>query len=400
MGALPNTLLQSPKKPVGRTMKPSKLNRYGRDPQTPSEQMRRQSDYDKETGYAPFFHAFWADLCRLSSGQSCMALIGLLWQKSAGRGMKKGEPRPDWTPSLRVEDLAQICRCDVRTVERELAALDKRGLAEIRRPGKGAVEARLKYRDWEALPDYKSQVMEMVAPDETEADLKDEDEAKPGNQRVTGKKPVRLPAGAISKAFPVSCGVKTFRHKAEGPVDLEFSCVIQAGELLVVSRFPEDWRQKVEKSISRSNGINENAPFPRHGCREEIPANEGSKIPTKEFTNHPRAAELIKLFDPILAKSASRLLSGDSASLKAACEAVADCDHDFLVKFAVQRAATPVRSSLHVPAICKEALASWKASKVFTGAGLPTKEQIDAMCKRDQEALKKARAEASRRYKL
>jgi hypothetical protein len=397
MSALPNPLHESPKKPAGRSARSGKLNVYGRDPRSPAEQMRGQSDYDKQTGYAPFYHAFWADLCRLSSGQSCMALVGLLWDKSAGRGMRKGEARPEWTPSLRVEDLAQICCCDVRTVERELAALDKRGIAEVRRSGKGEVEARLKYRDWEALPNYKSAVVEMPVNDETAPELTGEDEAKPGNQRVTGKKPVRLPAGAISKAFPVSCGVKTFRHKAEGPVDIDFTCVIQAGELLVVSRFPEDWRQKVEKSIGQSNGINENTSFPRYGCREEQ-ANVGRKSAP---VTHPRAAELVKLFDPILAASASRLLSGDSASLLAACEAVADCDHNFLVKFAVQRSERPVKSPLHVKTICAEALQSWKASKVLDAAGLkaPTRAEIEAMCKRDAEALKQAQSEVNRRYK-
>ena len=54
-------------------------------------------------------------------------LLLTLWAKSAGRGVQKGQPRPEWTLALSVEDLAQICRCDVRTVERELAALDKRG---------------------------------------------------------------------------------------------------------------------------------------------------------------------------------------------------------------------------------------------------------------------------------
>jgi hypothetical protein len=284
----------------------------------------------------------------------------------------------------------------VRTVERELAALDKRGLAEIKRPAKGEVQARLKYRDWEALPDYKSAVVEMAPTDEQEtADPEKVDESKPGNQRVTGKKPVRLAAGALSKAFPVSCGVRTFRHKAEGPVDLEFSCVIQAGELLVVSRFPDDWKQKVQNESARSNGINETTSFPRHGCRgesETVPTNAGSAIPTKKTIDHPRAAELVKLFDPILARSGSRLLSGDPESLKAACAAVADCDHDFLVKIAVERAERPVKSPLHIKIICAEALASWKASKVFDGAGLPV------TAGKKQGFADSVKAEARRRF--
>jgi hypothetical protein len=118
--------------------------------------------------------------------------------------------------------------------------------------------------------------------------------------------------------------------------------------------------------------------------------------------NHPRAAELVKLFDPILARSASRLLSGDPDSLTAACLALADCDHDFLVHFAIQRAERPVKSPLHVKTICAEALASWKASKVLDGAGIkktPTRAEIDEMCRRDKEALKQKQAEVNRRYK-
>lgn len=405
MSALPNPLHTQRKQPA-KAARPSKLNQYGRDPQWPSERFRASSDYDTEKGYSPFFHAFLADLPRISSGNSCTLLLLTLWAKSAGRGVQKGQPRPDWTLALSVEDLAQICRCDVRTVERELAALDNRGLAEVKRPAKGEVTARLLYRTWEALPDYKSAVVTMAEPDMDEVDPEAVDETKPGNQRVTGKNPVRLAAGAVSKVFPVSCGVRTFRHKAEGPVDLEFSCVIQAGELLVVSRFPDDWKQKVQIESGRSNGINENTSFPRHGCRGEsevVPANAGSAIPAKKTVDHPRAAELVKLFDPILARSAARLLSGDFDSLTAACVALADCDHDFLVHFAVQRAERPVKSPLHVKTICAEALASWKASKVLDGAGLPkkapTRAEIDEMCRRDKEALKKAQSEVNRRYK-
>jgi hypothetical protein len=378
MSALPNPL-HTQKKAPAIAARPTKLNKYGRDPLSPSEKLRASSDYDTEKGYAPFFHGFLADLPRLTSGNSCTLLILTLLSRSLGRGAKKGEPRPEWTLALSLEDLAQICCCDVRTIQRELSALEARGLAEIKRPVVGKVEARLNYRDWESLPNYKSQVVEMSAPDET-VDPETVDDSKPGNQRVTGRKPVRLAAGAISKAFPVSCGVKTFRHKAEGPVDMEFTCVVQAGELLVVSRFPDDWLEKVKNALSTSNVSNDLTSQERHGCHG--PARESktpdykpeSKTKAIDYT-HPRAAELIKLFDPILAKSASRLLSGDSASLKAACEAVADCDHDFLVKFAVQRAERPVKSPLHVKTICAEALASWKASKVLTGAGLPDETQ-------------------------
>jgi hypothetical protein len=321
-----------------------------------------------------------------------------LWAKSAGRGAKKGDPRPEWTLALSVEDLAQICRCDVRTIERELAALDKRGLAEVKRPGKGEVEARLKYKDWEGLPDYKSQVITMDDPDtDVVVDPEKVDESKPGNQRVTGRKPVRLAAGALSKAFPVSCGVKTFRHKAEGPVDLEFTCVVQAGELLVVSRFPDDWQQKVQNSIPRSNGINEKVAFPRHGCRDEsqeVPANVGTNVGRKSVAvAHPRAAELHRIFDPILAHSGASLLSMDGSRkfCQEACQKIGDCDHDYLARFVSNKG--KIKSVTFVPTICAEALASWEASKVLDGAGLrksshgvASKEEISALIAKERAA--------------
>lgn len=94
---------------------------------------------------------FISDVARLSSGHSCTLLLLALWARSAG-----GSQQHDWTPALAVRDLAQLCRCSTRTIERLIVALCKRGVAEIRRPGKGEIEARLRYRDWKALSNRKS----------------------------------------------------------------------------------------------------------------------------------------------------------------------------------------------------------------------------------------------------
>jgi hypothetical protein len=96
--------------------------------------------------------AFVSDVARLSSGNACTLLLLALWARSSGDNQR----RHDWTRALAVRDLAQICRCHVRTIQRELAALDNRGLLEIRCLARGRIEARLKCGDWEALPDYKS----------------------------------------------------------------------------------------------------------------------------------------------------------------------------------------------------------------------------------------------------
>jgi hypothetical protein len=354
----------------------------------------RVSDYDNPdfAPYAPMPMSFLADIPRLTSGNSCTILIWTIWAKSAGRGAKKGEKRPEWTQSLAVEDLAQICRCDVRTIERELVALEKRGLGEVKRPAKGMVECRLKYRDWESLPDYKSDVVEMPTADDPAPDVEATDETKPGNQRVTGKRPVRLAAGATSKPYEVKVGVKEYQARVEGPVDCEVSAVIQAGRFVTVVRFPDDWREKVLKEKSTSHDFNNLTSPPRHGCREES-ANTGRKSKT---VDHPRAGELIKLFDPLLGKSGAVLLAMDASSLKSACEAIGDCDHDHLVKFAINRASSPIRKPSHVKLICEEALASWNASKVLDGTRL-SKADIDAIAEKERAELAKKRAELRRR---
>jgi hypothetical protein len=105
---------------------------------------------------------------------------------------------------------------------------------------------------------------------------------------------------------------------------------------------------------------------------------------------HARAAELVKLFDPILAGSHAAVLSNDPVSLRAACEAVADCDHDFLVKFVVQRASCPVKSPKHVARICGDALKSWQTG--VSAVGLPGSEP-----KRKKGFTERLKDEAARR---
>ena len=359
----------------------------------PPERLRC-SDYQAANfaPYVPLPFSFLADLPRLSSGASCTNLLLMIWAKSAGRGEAPRNPRrkadfwpdcePGWRPRktlpIPVSEWAELCRCSERQVEREFEGLAKRGLAAVEKPSPGVYVAELLFEKWEALPDYKAEVLEMPAAEEPPVDPETIDESKPGNQRVTGKKPIRVPAGASTKPFPINCGVKTFRAKVEGPVDCEISCVIQAGECLTVLRFPDDWREKAGILADASSGINELDGTFRHPRRKT-----GAEI------DHPRASELVKLFDPLLAKSAARLLSMETEALKAACIAVADCDHDYLVKFAIQRAESPIKKPAHVALICAEALQSWKASKVLHSAGVMTKADIDALVEKERAERKR-----------
>ena len=368
MSALANPLPTQKKSPA-RAARPSKLNRYGRDPQSCRERCRASSDYETEKGYAPFFHAFLADWGRLSSGHVSDMLFMVVLSKSLGRSVKKGEPRPSSTAPLLVADLRELCGCDERSIQRELAGWQSRKVAKVTTEGKGLVSIELLYRTWESLPDYKNVVSIETGEPELEDTAVDEEKAKATRIELT-KTPLACKAGARSKGVKVDCGVKTFHLVNSSVVDLSITAMVQAGDLVITTKVPDEWLQEAAKRASVSNGINHLDSLPRHPCGTP-PANEGRPNPPQKRVEHPRAAELVKLFDPILAKSASRLLSGDTQALLAACEAVADCEHNFLVKFAIQRAERPVKSPLHVKTICAEALSSWKASMVLDRAGLP-----------------------------
>jgi hypothetical protein len=321
--------------------------------------------------------------------------------KGLGRSVRKGEPRPTCTAPLLVSDLAELCGCDERSIQRELAGWQARKVARVTPEGKGVVSIELLYRTWEALPDYKNVVdISTGAAVEDETAVGDE-KAKEHTRIELTKVPLACKAGGRSKGVKVDCGIKTFHLVNPSVVDFEVTAMVQAGDLGITIKVPDEWLQQAAKRAVASNVSNDLDSASRHG-RHSVPENAGAKVERKQApVTHPRAAELASLFDPILAMSASRLLSGDATSLLAACEAVADCDHHFLVKFAVQRAAAPVKSPLHVSKICADALQSWKTSKVLAGAGLkaPTRAEIEEMCRRDKEALQKAQAEVNRRYK-
>jgi hypothetical protein len=369
MSALPNPL--KPQPGSSKPPKAGKLNRYGRDPLSPSEKMR-VSDYEAEKGYSPLFHSFLADIPRLTSGNSCTVLMLSLWAKSAGRGYAKGKTREEWTPELSVTDLAQICRCDERTIERELRALNERGLGEVKREGKGKITARLLYRQWEALPDYQPKVVEMKPPtEEPEAVIEPEPKAA-GYQLLTGKKPLTVRAGALSRAIPLTCGVKTVQFQSPGTVDILFECVIQAGEAVVKASVPDAWLESLQKRLSSPSVSNDLTPGTRHARR-------GNDSNHSDVVIDPKAAELGAVFDPLLKKSQARLLSADSIALAAACAEYHGLNKQDLISFLTlgsdPRAARPISSPKACVAIIKEARLNYERSGSIPDVSQPSGKQ-------------------------
>ena len=365
MSALPNLLPSQQKKTPGRATRPSKLNQYKRDPQSLPERLRESSDYDTEKGYAPFFHAFNADWPRLQNGVTSCLLLNIAICKSLGRSVKKGEQRPAKTLPLAVSDLAVYCRCDERSMQRTLADWHARKIAKVTQEGKGLVSIELLYRGWEALPDYKNVVS--IETGEAEEEETAENEAAKESTRVElTKSPVPCKAGGRSKGVKIDCGVTKFHLVNPSSVDFDIMAVVISGDLGITIKVPNEWIQEAAKRELVSNEINSLDSPPRHG-RPEVPPNGGSRIPpqTGVAVTHPRADELHRIFDPVLAHSGASLLSMDSSrkySLEA-CRRVEDCDHDYLARFVGNRA--KIKSVLAVPDICAEALASWRGSKVM-----------------------------------
>ena len=100
----------------------------------------------------------------------------------------------------------------------------------------------------------------------------------------------------------------------------------------------------------------------RH-ARRAVPTNEG-KVNTGSVAANPRAQEIISLFDPLLQKSGSRLLSPDTVALKSACSEVGNLPHDALVYFVLGpngRGSRPISGPRAIAAIIREARQNWEA---------------------------------------
>jgi hypothetical protein len=244
---------------------------------------------------------------------------------------------------------------------------------------------------------------QVIAIDEAPADEMVDDEAPAAISKdaVVVSKPKRIAPGRASKAAKVNGGVTEFVFQNDSDCAADCSAVLQSGRLVAIFKANAQATGELKAKTQCSPEVTgekgeDKGNAARHTCRG-VPANEGSQVPPKELAAiHPRAVELHRIFDPVLAHSGASLLSMDSSrkySLEA-CRRVEDCDHDYLARFVGNRA--KIKSVLAVPDICAEALASWKASNVLDGAGLkdPIWNEIEAQAQREREALKLAREKA------
>ena len=342
------------KQPVSETRR----DQYGRDPESPAEKLRTQSDLDRDSGYAPLYHAVLADLPRLSSGAVCYAFVLMVNMLSLGRGVDaKSKRRYQSTLPISVADLAELCRANVRDIQRQLADLEERGMIAVKplgKPNERKYVIRLLYREWQKCEDYAVWKRKQVV---SIGDMPDDDEGEGDEDQLPitkyavklTAKPQSVRPGRASRAVKVKVGVREVAFQNDSAVDVAFHAVVQSGRLVVAAQSAVS-----EKGEDKAN-------VARHGCRA-LPTNEGDKNSGEHLT---RTAEKISaLFDPLLQKAGSRLLSPDRHALDAAVREVGPMPHEFLIHFVMtQRASRPISAPKVVQSIVKDARAHWERTE-------------------------------------
>ena len=336
------------------------------------DKLRAETNYNAKriSGHAPFPKAALGECFRLTS-MAGSRVLSLLIVKATGRRVRPTDAFLEVTEPLSTMQIAELCRFDRRTAQREIDDLLARGVIASTMVKKGLYEFQPLFRDWASLPDWKPNVVE-IRPAEVEEPEELEEEEKAKTVTKVTQKPIFVQAGKKSKALPVECGVASIQFSAD--VDAAWSAVVRGGKLLVNL---EQAKQAVSENGQSSEINNLNSVRRQHGRLTEAEAGRTAatgkgETKAKEPANYPRAGELSSLFDPFLLRSCKKTLSGDRQALYAACQAIADTPHAFLVEAVQERAARSISSPRVVAVICKEITHNWRQSKDMPAA-IPTR---------------------------
>jgi hypothetical protein len=372
------------------------------------DKWRTKTNYraKRVTGYAPIAFAMVVEVGRLTTGKATQLLYVIL-TASLGQIVKPDQPFKESASDLRTADLAQLCGCDERTIQRELGDLARRNIIAWDQSKKGWNNVTPLFRSWASLPDYSAGPVPEPDPEPGD-EPPPEDPAAPADavRTVLTVKPVRCVPGKPSKPVKVSCGITSLQFLDD--IASEFSAVVEPGGTLLVSR--RSWRAKdgvrglkqakdldaVPRQGCRGNGENSTGKPGKKGGRGDRTRaqSSGRRSGLADFTPaviHPRADELSALFDPFLLHSCNKSLSGDSVALLAACEAIQDTDPQFLKERVVERAKRRLVVT-HVLPLCREIAHNWKRAKDLPPEKkLPTREERDAMIENEKRELAAAR---------
>ncbi len=363
MGALRQPRLSEPsrKPPAKATASPK--DQYGRDPNSAPERLRALTDYKADTGYAPAYHAWMADIPRLC-GSSAVArdLISIANMLSLGRPRDPKEPRHRATLPLSAAEWAEYCCCDVKQIQRLMVEFPERGIASVKvikeKGGFVKYVVSLLYENWRELEDYKVwDARRRVVPiDKSEETVEEDDSpaeiSKDAVHLTKGR--VTVKPGRAVKAKKITTGVNSYKVQSRNErVAVDYEAVIQSGCFVITLGSEEGESQaKVEKSHSTP-------------MSNASPSNGGSALKRNKGESHPRSSEVVNLFDPLLQKSGSRLLSPDETALQAACGELGSVPHDALVYFVLGpkgRGARPISGPRAVASIIREARRNWELS--------------------------------------
>lgn len=327
------------------------------------QRWRAKTNYEPKrfTGFAPISFAMVAEVGRLTAGKATQLLYVIL-TASLGQIVKKEQPFKELAADLKTCDLAELCACDDRTIQRELTDLKHRKVIGWEQSQKGVNVVTPLFRSWDKLPDYKpAPVLEPAAESDDEPLPDDPAQADKQTTYLT-KSPVYVKAGAKSKRTKVDCGVAWFETEVRGKLDAEYSAVVQDGVLRVIIEGKWDGKS-LKNELLQQKGLDEK---PRQGCRGDSSQTEGKRTKGERGTKgenaavkHPRAEELSSLFDPLIHRWCGKTLSGDSQALLQACIAIGDTPHDVLVKAGVGRGSRTL-TPLHVVAVCREIEHNWR----------------------------------------
>ena len=404
MGALPNLVPKSPRKPVSRALKPNTPDLLV----APRDLAAIEAAFrGAGSAWTPVPITFELDRFRLASGATFWALTGYLIH-FFGRGRLPGVPFP-WEGEIDITEIALLLRCSERQINRELLYMQQRDMAIVARLPGGKAVIRLvvlpewagdkQYPGWSNIPQaYTEWAAAQRQSLDEQADEAAAEEENPADKEKTVVKlsSQKVKRGGQSKRQTVDAFVKSMRVKCqENSVDIQFSGEVVSGEL-VLSVCGEKQQTPRSKNDAKSVESTNYKKYPGRGrpTEKKIPPNEGSKkypqkgeVSVRDFL---RGEELVHLFDPILLKSCHKSLSADHFALQACSEAIRDVPHDVLVKRVIERASRPINSPRACVAICREIEANWQRVKDLPAEKkLPTREEILEMAAQERAERRK-----------
>lgn len=336
-----------------------------------------------------------SDRVRLASGVTFWALTTYLTHLS-GRDRQAGE-QLSFEAEFSIPEAALWCRCNERSIDRELLYLSQRDMAIVARLAGRRVLVRLmvrpeqvgdkQYPGWQNIP---QSYVEWAAAQRQSLDEQQAELERENDNPVVRLTKTRVRPGHQSEAQQVDCHIKSLRVKCpkDSPIDIELSGKVVSGELVVsVSGIAQEVAESTRNAKPVKSTTSDQTS--RHTRLEnaKLPANEGiSKYPYMRV--HKRAEELAAIWDPILYRKLQLTLTANKQYLRNACIAVDQTPIEIIREKAERRAQKHIKRVSDVVEICREIRINWEKGKELPAPERGyTREEIDAMIEVERAEL-------------